>query len=1203
MKFENFYQQSRSLLLLMMLLGGVFLSPPISASANTSDSGFSMSKSLVTILNDFEEKYRIVFSYDLATLNEVKVDFEFKKEESLEFAIERLLAPTGFKYKSFGEKYFVIYKETKEGKRNAKKLGMHIKEIQKLENESSLKLIRKGTEPISQLAQIGTSIQEMSADLNISGTITSEDGEPLIGVNVSIKGTTRGTITDFDGAYAIAAPDENSVLVISYIGYLTQEITVGSRSVIDVVLALDVQALDEVVVVGYGSQKKVNLTGAVSSITSEALENRPIASVGQGLQGLIPNLNISIRNGDPTTAADFNIRGYESINGGSPLILVDGVPMALERINPNDIASVNVLKDASAAAVYGARAAFGVILVETKKGKTGRAKIQLSTELSAAKPIFNMDPVNDPYEFVIARNNANIRTNGAPAYADDFVAAVKAYSEGTGPEWAVEDGVLRFYGYNDYQNRLMTEYAPQQRYDLSVSGATEKASYYVSLGALNKDGYLDHPNNENFKRYNALMKTDFQINEWLSLDQKIVFNSQSSDKPHFYNWDVNINTVARVSPILPIEFPDLPYYITQGDRAEYEQYIGKHFASLNFFPYLEQGGRETFTVSDLWLTQGVTLTPFKGFRIRGDFSYNSYHRDYQDVASKIEVIESQDIQSGVQIGNGFSGNDFIDNRSNYNQYYVLNTYAEYTLDAGANHFVKAMVGFNQEWGRNSFIRAQANTLITPLVTDLNATTGNQQTFGGKSHVTLRGAFYRLNYIFKDKYLLEANGRYDGTSRFPTDDRFGFFPSVSVGWRVSEENFMAGTKDFLDNLKIRASYGTLGNQLLGNDYYPYVSTMGIGTSSYMMSAGSRTPFVSAAGLVSPTLTWETVVSKNFGVDFTILNQHLDASFDIYTRETKDMLTDVEYPAILGTNAPQSNAADLKTKGWETALTWRDKIGKDVGYRITLALSDWTTEITKYDNPTGALSEFYVGQKIGEIWGYETVGIFQTTEEVAAAADQSRLGSNWRPGDIHYADLNGDGVISPGNNTLSNPGDRRIIGNATPRYNFGVNFDLNYKNWSLTTFFQGIGKRDYWPSDGNWTWFFPFNAGHVERYFITETWTEENRDAYFPAAHISTNTKQNVQTQSRYIQNASYLRLKNITLSYSFSAAQLSKIGLGGAQVYIAGMNLWEYSKIRKPLDPESLHTSVFSDRYSTLNNNGAVEYPLQRIFSFGANITF
>lgn len=1036
--------------------------------------------------------------------------------------------------------------------------------------------------------------------IDVSGNVSDAKGEPLVGVNVIVQEGANGTSTDFDGKYVLENVQPGAVLLFSYIGYETQEVPVDNRTTVSVVMKENLETLEEVVVVGYGSQKKVNLTGAVSSITSEALEDRPIPSVGQGLQGLIPNLNISIRNGDPTRNADFNIRGFESINGGSPLILVDGVPMDLERINPNDIASVNVLKDASAAAVYGARAAFGVILVETKHGQDGKARISLSTELSQAKPIFHIDPVHDPYDFVLARNQATMRTNGAPAYNDRFVENVRKYSQEGGPEWGVYEGDLEFYGFNDYQNKLMTDFAPQQKYDMSVSGGSERNSYYVSLGMLNKDGYLrNSEKNENFKRYNILMKAEFKINDWISLDPKIVFNSQQNDKPHFYNWDVNINTVARVNPLNPIQFPDLDYYLTPGDRDQYAPYIGMYFDRTNFFPYLEQGGRETFTKNDLWLTQGVTITPIKGLRIRGDFSYNNYHRDFQDVASKVEVLENQDLLGGIIVGNGFSGNDWIRNQTNYNNYYVLNSFAEYTMGQNSDHYVKAMVGFNQEWGLNTWTRAQANTLITPLITDLNATTGNQQTFGGKSHVSLRGAFYRLNYIFQDKYLVEANGRYDGTSRFPKDSRFGFFPSFSVGWRLSEESFMEGARAWLDNLKIRASYGELGNQLLGSNYYPYISTMGIGTSPYMMSGGARTPYVSAAGLVSPTLTWETVASKNLGLDFTILNQKLDASFDVYTRETKDMLTDVEFPSILGTSAPDANAADLKTTGWEAALTWRDDIGKDFNYRVTLALSDWTAEITKYENPTGALSERYVGQKVGEIWGYETVGIFQTDEEVAAAADQSRIGANWRAGDIQYADLNGDGEIGPGENTLDDPGDRKIIGNETPRYSFGINLDFSYKNWSLTSFFQGIGQRDYFPPNNNWVRFFPFNAGHIEKYFITDSWSEDNRDAYFPAPHVSTNTKKNIQTQSRFLQNAAYMRLKNLTLGYRLPLEWTSKVGIGGVRLYLAGMNLFEVSKVHKSIDPENLHRNVLSGQ----NFNGAAEYPIQRIFSFGANVTF
>ena len=397
-----------------------------------------------------------------------------------------------------------------------------------------------------------------------------------------------------------------------------------------------------------------------------------------------------------------------------------------------------------------------------------------------------------------------------------------------------------------------------------------------------------------------MLKGAFKINDWLDLDSRALIAIEESDKPHFYNWDVNINTTARVNPLNPLTFPDLEYYQTPGDREDYEDYIGMHFQSVNFLPYLEQGGRDTFRKSDIVLTQGVTLNPLKGWNIRGEFSGNFYYYDLQEVRSKVQVIENQDLNA-LNIVEGFSNPDYINNRADNNQYYVFNAYTDYTMDTESGHYFKAMVGYNQEWGYRQMVRARAFSLITPSITDLNATTGNQETYGSKTQVALRGAFYRLNYIYKDRYLVELNGRYDGTSRFPKDDRFGFFPSFSVGWRISNEGFMSGTSNWLDNLKLRASYGTLGNQLLGNssnaDFYPYIPTMGSGTSPYMMSAGSRSPYVSAAGLVSPTLTWETVVTQNIGLDFTVLNSRLDVSFDLYTRDTKDMLTDVTYPEYL------------------------------------------------------------------------------------------------------------------------------------------------------------------------------------------------------------------------------------------------------------------------------------------------------------------
>ncbi|HYH57173.1 MAG TPA: TonB-dependent receptor plug domain-containing protein, partial [Anseongella sp.] len=399
------------------------------------------------------------------------------------------------------------------------------------------------------------------------------------------------------GNFTLSVPGEQVTLVISFLGYDPKEVPAKAGEPVSIRLSPENESLEEVVVVGYGTQKRVNLTGAVGTAGSERLESRPIANTGEGLQGVVPNLNITVYNGDPTESTDFNIRGYESINGGSPLVLVDGVPMDINRINPNDIESISVLKDAAAAAVYGARAAFGVVLVETKRGQTGKVNISLNTQWSLAKPIFHMDMVTDPHEFVLARNQANMRTNGVPTYDADMIEGTKAWSENpeTATEWGVVDGVLRFYGYNDYQNRIMTDFAPTSQHDLTISGGSENSTYYISVGHLSKDGYLKPGNNEKFKRYNVLMKGQFKVSDWLTLDEKIVFNSENSDKPHFYNWDVNINSLARVSPIMPIQFPDLEYYLEPGDRGNFEEYIGMYFGGTNFFPYLLEGGRTTYT--------------------------------------------------------------------------------------------------------------------------------------------------------------------------------------------------------------------------------------------------------------------------------------------------------------------------------------------------------------------------------------------------------------------------------------------------------------------------------------------------------------------------------------------------------------------------------------------------------------------------------
>ena len=680
-------------------------------------------------------------------------------------------------------------------------------------------------------------------EISLAGTVKNEVGDPLTGAIVRLKGTSLGAFTDEAGNFELLTAEQVRTIRVSYPGYISQEIDVpDSLQNISILLTKSSQNQDEMVGIGYGAQPRAKLTGAIAVVDAELLENRPIVSAGQGLQGLIPNLNVSIRNGDPVIPAFFNIRGYESINGGSPLVLVDGVPMALERLNPNDIASVTVLKDASAA-VYGERAAFGVILVETKSGKKEKVSISLHTELSVATPVFHMDPIDDPYQYVLARNKANIRTSGQTIYDNDYVSATKAWSEGTGPAWGVKDGFLRFYGFNDYQSQVLADYSPQQQYNMRISGGTENASYYISTGHLNKDGYLKK-GNESFKRYNVLMKASLSVNKSLTFDQKVIFNQQRSDKPSAYHRDVNINTLARVNPIQPIQFPDLEYYLTPGDRSEYEPYIGMYFSGTNALPYLEHGGRTTYTMNDLWLSQGFTLNPVKGLTIKGNFSYNHAQTEFEEVQSKVDVIATTDLNKLV-IDHGFSETDFIENQSDASKYYAVNTYAAYMSNPDGDHLFKSMVGFNQEWGNNTWQRTRAFSLITPLVPNINASTGRQETAGASSQLALRGFFYRLNYEFQNKYLFQASGRLGSSSRAPRGDQWGFFPAFSAGWRISEEAFMGDSETWLDDLKLRASYGILGNQLF-SDGFSYIAALGISTSPFTGSNGLPTTYTPLPG---------------------------------------------------------------------------------------------------------------------------------------------------------------------------------------------------------------------------------------------------------------------------------------------------------------------------------------------------------------------
>lgn len=1024
---------------------------------------------------------------------------------------------------------------------------------------------------------VGYIIQQQNS---IKGNVVDEKGDPLIGVSVMVEGTTTGVITDFDGNFVLEGDFNNSKLRFSYIGYITQTVYVNGKTQLSIVMKEDSKQLEEVVVVGYGTQKKANLSGSVASVGSDVLEGRPIVNAGQGLQGVIPNLNIELKSGDPSQSPTYNIRGNTSINGGGPLILVDGLPMDIDDLNPNDIKSVTVLKDAGAAAIYGARAAFGVILVETKSASKGKVQVKFGAELSLQQPIFNMDPLTDPYQYVIQFNAAKKRANQPITYNQAYVDAVKAYQDDpvNNPEWAVVNGSFQFYGNNNYRERVLADVSPMQKYDLSVSGSGEKNKYYISFGYMDSDGFYRGEGNENYRRFNVIMKNDIEFNKWISADSKVIFNGSRSNKVHNYGNDTSLQTFARVAPVRSIDVPAIPGY---------EHLEGMYFGSLNMLPIIEEGGRDIKKDNTIWLSQGLTVTPIEGLKLRADFSYQT-----SNIRSDINATRVLSVGGAFDGGEkqpllyGKTENDYISVITNYNQYYVFNAFAEYSKKIKKHDF-KAMLGYNQEWSLNTASTATAKRVLSNDVLDLDATSGLQSVEGGKSQLALMGYFYRLNYSFDDRYLLELNGRYDGTSRFPKDSRFGFFPSFSAAWRLSNEKFMEGTRDILDNLKLRASYGVLGNQSVAS-YYPYISTMPIDRSTFLFDTSGYPTYIQTPSLVSPSLTWETVNTINFGLDFSVLNQKLDVSFDIYERNTKDMLMSVVYPSYLGAVAPKENGADLRTRGWELAVKWRDNIGQNFNYDVTLSLSDYQAEITKYNNPTGKIDDYYVGKKLGEIWGYETAGIFQDEDEIKNSPSQKQINSLWRPGDMKFVNQNGDNAITQGKRTLDDHGDLVVIGNTTPRYSYGLNINMNYKNFGLTMFFQGVMKRDYYPGSGKYQWFFPYMGENIEKYWLDECWSEDNRNAYFPAPTFQ--GEYNFVSQSRFLQNAAYCRLKNLVLSYNFPKKLISKIGLQNARISLAGTNLLTFSKIHKPLDPEYIYSVNMT-------------YPMMRTYSANISVTF
>jgi len=1017
----------------------------------------------------------------------------------------------------------------------------------------------------------------------IKGSITSDSGEPLIGVTVKVAGG-QGAVTDIDGNFSVnAAP--GTMLTFSYTGFKTQ--TAKAQNGMRVVLESDVSNLNEVVVVGYGTQKKANLTGAVASVNGAVLENRPISNIGQGLQGVVPNLNVTMgRGGAPGASASFNVRGTTSLNGGEPLVLVDNVQMDPNLVNPDDIESISVLKDAASAAIYGARAAYGVILITTKKGKlNSRPTVQFSASGYWQKPAVEMHNVNS-LDYLRMIDIAYQNSGGSGHYFNSLVYSyAEKYANGTYDQPVFYDKAYSAtkYGYcgnTDWWNELYkTSFS--QIYNASISGGSEKTSYYVSLGANNQGGILK-ATDEKYNKYNANINVTSEVTPWMEVSAKIAHTYTTEMHPTGGTTAMNSTAYSGLSaysgmmksdlsPLMPVKHPD-GHYAGQGNFT-------------NPVAIQAQGGNAQFRQNDLWMTGAVKLTPIKGLVVNADYTWNFY-----GLSSTQHVRNFYDYTAvpGTENYYPWTNPNSVTKANNDDYYSSFNAFAEYSLALAENsHNLKFMVGYNQEKKRTQYYYAGRKDLINPDNPAINQATGDMAINGNMGQWAVNGTFARINYDYQGRYLLELNGRYDGSSKFKKGYRYQFFPSVSLAWRVSEEKFFEGMKTWWDNLKLRGSYGSLGNQVVSGNF-PYLATYGI-NSKYGALLGGKLPVaITAPGLVSASFTWETVNQIDLGFDASFLRNRLNVSFDWYRRNTKDMLVDGEaLPAVLGADVPRMNAADLKTLGWELSLEWNDRLPFGLSYHVKGVLSDYQSTITKFNNPTGLINKYYVGRKLNEIWGYVSNGLFQSDEEAAAHANQSYLyGGKWGAGDVRYEDLNGDNKINDGDNTLGKPGDRKVIGNSTPRFAYGITAGCEYKGFDFEMFWQGIGKRDWFPGEGSAAYWGFTNEWQTPLTTSLDYWTTENRNAFFPK--LGWNNGGNRVASTRYLQSASYCRLKSITLGYTIPKAILDKVGVSRLRVYITGENLFTFTPLIKAFDPE------------TLNN---LTYPINKKLAVGLNLTF
>ncbi|MEY3419831.1 MAG: hypothetical protein RIR48_111 [Bacteroidota bacterium] len=1082
---------------------------------------------------------------------------------------------------------------------------------------------------ITFLFFLTTTLIVAGQEIKVTGVVSDgKTGDPVIGATIQLKGTENGVITDLDGKYEISSPS-NGILIYSYVGLETIEQEVNGRLVIDVTMQSSSLILDEVVVVGFGTQKKANITGSTSTVNVEQiLADRPIINSAQALAGTVPGLQVVSTSGQPgATGTSINIRGFTSINGGSPLILINNVPGNMEDLNPRDIESVTVLKDASASSIYGARAAYGVVLITTKQAKTGqKVKFDYSNTTSLSRP--NEIPEKaTTEEFVNSLAQFGDNSYFAGQNIKKWQGYLQQYKTDPSTLNLIEDPISglkypihfdqssgQYYplSESDHINEFINHTGYSTIHNLGVSGGEKSLAYRLNFGFSDEDGVMV-TNKDRYQKYNVNAQLTTKISSKLTSNSNIFYRYSDRKVPN-----------ARYDEAIQLRMYDPTGYLKLSDGT--------------ILPFESPANRVRFAVpnviedENIRLFQKLEFTPFKNFSITGEYTVEKNDIFQENISNGQRFVSTfQFVPTTSEVV--AASNTSLRNSQTDRTYTGLNLYSKYNFSLGKNE-INLLAGFNKENENQEYFTAFRNALIDPTTPTFNLSEGDNFSITDAYYDwAVVGYFGRLNFNHADKYFLEGNLRYDGSSRFAEGSRFTWLPSVSAGWNIAKEAFLNDNGMF-SVLKLRASWGKIGNQNYtnpatgGQDYYPSIAGFESYNANWInLNSQQRYITFSPAQLVSSTFTWEKVETKNLGLDVGVLNDRLSASFDFYTRATIGMLKEaLPLPAVLGTSAPLKNDADLLTRGWELQVGWQDKI-KDFRYNVNVNLFDNQSEITRFDNPGQLISQYYVGQKIGEIWGYVTDGYYTVNDFEEGTLNADLAGATRKlktgvpqiegapvpyPGDIKYKDLNGDGIINAGNSTLivqkdadgnivprTGPGDRQIIGNTTRRYQFGINASVAYKGFDLAVVMNGVGKRDTWRATGSdLDLIFPYPTlfDHIYKHQLN-FWTPDNQDAYFPRIYgdasignTDSNYSRSRNVQTKYLSDESYLRLQSISIGYTFPKSLVSKIRVGNLRLFAAANNIHTFDRLPKGMEPDQ-------------STNATSRYPLMGQFSFGANVSF